>query len=80
MSGKAPLRRVELNAGAVWDRLDRLNMTQNDLARLLGISTGYLSRLVNGTRSPSPRMRRRIQEVLGCSEFDELFIVVAAGE
>ena len=66
-----------LRPEAVWDRLNRLNMTQNELARLLGISSGHLSRLVNGRRSPSPSMRRRLMDVLACNEFDELFVVVS---
>ena len=52
MAGKRPARKVMLRADAVWDRLNRLNMTQNDLARLLGISSGHLSRLINGRRCP----------------------------
>ena len=69
-----------LRAEAVWDRLNRLNMTQNDLADLLEISSGHLSRLINGRRCPSPLMRRRLMDVLGCSDFDELFVVVNCDE
>ncbi len=80
MPGKRPARKVMLKAEAVWDRLNRLNMTQNDLARELDISSGHLSRLINGRRCPSPSMRRRLMDVLGCSEFDELFVVVICDE
>ena len=69
-----------LRAEAVWDRLNRLNMTQNDLARLLDISSGHLSRLINGRRCPSPSMRRRLMESLECSDFDDLFVVVNCDE
>lgn len=69
-----------VRAEAVWDRLDRLNMTQNELADLLGISSGHLSRLINGRRCPSPSMRRSLMDALGCSEFDELFVVVTYDE
>ena len=58
-----PASKVMLRAEAVWDRLNRLNMTQNELADLLEISSGHLSRLVNGRRCPSPSMRRRFMEV-----------------
>ena len=78
MAGKRPLRRVKLNPDAAWRLMNRLNMTQNELARLAGVTSGYLSRLINGTRCPSPRMRRRLQEALGCTEFDDLFIEVSA--
>ena len=67
---------VKVNARTVWDRLDRLNMSQNDMARRLGITSAYLSRLINGRRNPSPRMRGRLQEALGSPEFDDLFVVV----
>ena len=77
MSGKRPARRVMLRAEAVWDRLSRLNMSQNELADLLGISSSHLSRLINGRRCPSPSMRRRLMDALGCSEFDDLFVVVS---
>ncbi len=80
MAGKRPCTKVRLKAGAVWDRLNRLNMTQNDLARLVGVSSGYLSRLINGRRCPSPRMRQGLMEALDCSEFDDLFVVVSADE
>ncbi len=69
-------RRVLLKREALWERLDRLNISQNELARRLGITTGHLSRLVNGRRCPSPALRRLLMEVLECQEFDDLFYVV----
>ncbi|MDE2885440.1 MAG: helix-turn-helix transcriptional regulator [Chloroflexota bacterium] len=69
-------RRVLLKREALWDRLDRLNISQNELARRLGISTSHLSRLINGQRCPSPAVRRLLMEVLDCTEFDDLFYVV----
>ena len=69
-----------LRAGAVWDRLNRLNMSQNELADLLGISSSHLSRLINGRRCPSPSIRRCLMEALDCSDFDELFVVVSCDE
>ena len=78
MPGRRSAGRVLLRAEAVWDRLNRLNMSQNDLARALNVSSGHLSRLINGRRCPSPSMRRRLMEVLDCSDFDELFVVVDA--
>lgn len=73
MPGKRPAMKVMLRAEAVWDRLNRLNMSQNDLARLLGVSTGHLSRLINGRRCPSPSMRRRLMDALDITDFDALF-------
>ena len=80
MAGKPSRKKVRLKTEPVWDRLNRLNLTQNDLARLMGVSSGHLSRLLNGRRCPSPRMRQRLMEALVCSEFDDLFAVVSADE
>ena len=74
MKARKPM--VKVNPRAVWDQLARLNMSQNDMARRIGISSGHLSRLISGSRNPSPRMRSRLQEALDCPEFDKLFIVV----
>ena len=73
---KHPLNRVMLKSQPVWDRLNRRNMSQNDLAKMLDISSSHLSRLINGRRGPSPSVRRRLMEVLRISEFDEIFVVV----
>ncbi len=67
--------RVRLKAEAVWDLLYRLNLTQNELARRIGRSSGYLSQLINGERCPSAETRRRLMEVLGVSDFDVLFVL-----
>ena len=64
---------VLLKTRALWDRLARLDRSQNWLARELGISRGYLSTLINEGRAPSGRIRRRMQTVLGVENFDELF-------
>ena len=71
-SARAP--RVWLNPVAVWELLDRRGISQNELARRCGFSPGHLSMLMNGKRSPSPRARRRLMEVLGVGDFDLLFI------
>ena len=65
-----------MNPQPVWDLQDRLKVSQNELARLLGLSTAYMSQLMNGTRSPSPRTQRRIQTFFGDVSPDELFIAV----
>ena len=73
---RRPPTRVILNAAAVWELLDRLNLSQNQLARLAGISPSHLSYLMNGVRSPSSRVRRRLMEALGVDDFHRLFIIV----
>ena len=60
---------------AAWSHMDRLNISQNELADLLGRSSPFVSQILNGAKIPSPVTRRRMQEVLGAG-FDELFVVV----
>ena len=72
---RQPTSRVILRAVAVWRLLDERGISQNELARLCGLSSWYMSQLVGGTRSPSPRVHRRIQQALGVTDFDELFII-----
>ena len=75
MKRTQPPSRVMLNPAAVWRLLDELDMSQNELARRCGITSGHLSLLMNGKRGPSPKLRRRLQQVLGVSNFDDLFII-----
>ena len=64
---------VRLKSVALWKRLALLDRSQNWLAREIGVTPSHLSMLVNGQRCASPRVSRRIQRVLGVSDFDELF-------
>ena len=67
--------RVWLNPVAVWELLDQHDISQNQLARLAGISPGHLSLLMNGKRSPAPAVRRRLMRALGVDDFHRLFIM-----
>ena len=64
---------VLLKRRVLWDRLDLLNRSQGWLAREVGISPSYLSRLLRDGRAPSGRIRRRLQRVLGFDSFGDLF-------
>ena len=64
---------VRLDAAALWRRLAMLNRSQSWLAREIGVSPGYISMLVNGERSPSGRIRRRMLRALGLNHFQDLF-------
>lgn len=74
MTPKLSPIRVWLNPDPVWDFLNERDISQNEFARMCGISPGYLSQLMSGARCPSPQVRRRLQQVLGVSDFDDLFI------
>ena len=75
MKRRQPSSRVKLRPDRMWDLLNRLNMTQNELACQAGISSGYLSQLMSGTRCPSAKVRRKLMEVLRVTSFDDLFIL-----
>ena len=64
---------VRLDAAALRRRLQVLGRSQNWLAREIGVSPGYVSMLVHGERSPSRRIRRRMQKALGVNHSSELF-------
>ena len=65
MKRRQPSSRVKLDHHKVWELLNRLNMTQNELARLVGTSSGYLSQLMSGTRCPSADIRKRLVALPG---------------
>ena len=74
-SGVRRTPRVRLNPAPVWAFLEARGISQNELARLTGISSGYLSQLMSGRAHPSPQVRRRLQRVLGVADFDDLFTI-----
>lgn len=65
--------RVLLKPVPLWEQIRRRNLSQNELADLAGISSGYLSQLISGRKSPSPEVRRRLPSALDITGFDELF-------
>ena len=67
---------VKLRPEPVWAWTNRKNISQNDLAEMVGVSPGHFSRLMNGWRGPSPPLRRRLMDKLDIKDFDELFVVV----
>ena len=71
---------VRLDAAALWTRLALLNRSQNWLAREIGVSPSYVSMLVNGERSPSGRIRRRMLRALGVTDFTDLFTMEVTDE
>ncbi len=73
MKRRQPSSRVKLNPHAAWELLNRLNMSQNELARLVGTSSSYLSQLMSGTRCPSAAFRKRLMDALGVTRFEDLF-------
>lgn len=75
MKRRRPAYRVRLNPNGVWKSMHRLNISQNEVARLSDITSGYLSQLMTGKRCPSAEVRRRLMRVLRVTLFDDLFIM-----
>ena len=49
---------------ALWDRMEAHGYTQNEVSRLAGISSGYLSQVMNGQRNPSGEVLGKLHGVL----------------
>ena len=49
---------------ALWDRMEAHGYSQNETARLAGISSGYLSQIMNGQRNPSGEVLAKLHGVL----------------
>ena len=56
----------------LWDRMDAHGYSQNQVARLAGISVSYLSQIMNGQRKPSGDVLRRLHDVLFAPSAAEL--------
>jgi transcriptional regulator with XRE-family HTH domain len=60
--------------------LARRNFSQNSLGRAVGLSSGYVSQLIRGTRSPGPEVRKKLMAVFPDLSFDELFQEIAVDD
>jgi len=57
---------------SVGKAIDRRNISQNEFGRKCGLSSGYTSQLLCGTRFVGPGARRALMDALGW-RFDDLF-------
>ena len=71
--------RVKVNQRAFEIALSKENLSQRDLAEMIGYSRSHLSFIINGKREPSAVMRRLILERLCHYTFDDLFIIEENG-
>ena len=49
---------------ALWERMDAHDLSQNEVARRAGISSGHLSQIMNGQRNPSGEVLAKLHGVL----------------
>jgi transcriptional regulator with XRE-family HTH domain len=52
------------------------NKSQNDLAIILGVTSGHISQLLRGVRNPGPEMREKIMYEFGEKDWDKLFKIL----
>ena len=60
----APERCAGVDREVLWERMDLLGISQNELARRAGVSSGHLSLVISGRRSPSPDTLKKLHGVL----------------
>jgi transcriptional regulator with XRE-family HTH domain len=66
---------VKLKSQTLATWIARKNMTQNDFANRVKVSSGYMAQIMHDTRRPSPQLRQKMQKATGL-EWDDLFEVV----
>lgn len=71
--------RVKVNRHAFEVALSKKNLSQRDLAELIGFSRSHVSFIISGKREPSAVMRRAILERLVDYTFDDLFTIEENG-
>ena len=59
---------------ALWDRMEAHGISQNETARRAGISSALLSQIMNGKRTPSGDVLRRLHGVLFQPSSEELVV------
>ena len=60
----APAKCPDVDRQAVWERMNAHGISQNEVARRAGVSSGHLSQIMNGQRNPSPGMLKKLHGVL----------------
>jgi len=67
--------RAYLKSKNIKKLMIRKNKSQNWLAYRLDISSGYMSQLMDGSRSPSPKVRQNLLNIFSECSFDDLFVI-----
>ena len=60
----APAERAGTNIQALWDRMNAHDVSQNKVAQQAGITSGHMSSIMSGKRSPSPTVLKKLHSVL----------------
>ena len=67
-----PAQLPTVDPQALWERMEAHGLSQNEVARRAGISVSYLSQIMNGQRTPSGPVLRRLHAVLFAPTTQEL--------
>ena len=67
--------KVRLRTKFIKHKMLRKHLSQNCLAQMTGVSSGYMSQLMKGSRHPSPDVTRRLEAVFPECKFEELFLI-----
>ena len=70
-ANKAWLRRSQIIAIRILDKMDEMKWTQKKVADLLGCSQQYVSRMVKGSENLSLEMLSKIEDELGVEVFSK---------
>ena len=60
----APAQCASVDREAVWDRMELLGISQNEVARRAGVSSSHLSQVMAGRATPSPGLLKKLHGVL----------------
>ena len=69
-----PAERSTVDPRALWDRMDAHGISQNETARRAGISSALLSQIMNGKRTPSGEVLKKLHGVLFQPTREELVV------
>jgi len=69
--------RVSINQQIFWHHMTCANVSQNQLAHELGVSSSYLSQIVNGRRFPSAKLRKKLLKYFEPLNFNDLFSLIS---
>ena len=72
----APAQKPTVDCRALWDRMDAHGLSQNETARRAGICPSHLSQIMNGKRTPSGTVLKRLHGVLFAPSPAELVMPV----
>ena len=66
---------VRVKSKTIRKWLIRKNKSQNWLAYRAGVSSGYMSQFMDGSRHLSPKLRERLMDIFPDCEFDDIFLI-----